>query len=445
MRKQDLRLRMVKQNIVLITIESLRSDFVGYHNPKEPNTPFLDKLSKESFVYKNAIAPGIPTFFHFPSMMTGKLPFTYGYKLGIDDAYENKTIAEVLKQNGYRTIAALGDNPQLYSLYNFNRGFDVYLDGFERSQSDLFLINALWNIKQRLPKKAGGILDYIRATVRILSNSAPPHIPGKELNRVVMGQLKKSKDPFFLWVHYMDIHFPYLTGIDRIHGTLKKISYYKKLMKGVTNMKIEDPKVVELVKGTYRGCIKEMDDALLELHESIRAKYPNTIFIITSDHGEAFMEHGMFCHEALSLYDELIKVPLLINFPSKKKKVFAEVVSTVSLAKTICSLLAIKSETFDGTDLTKDTKDAATNHVSKILYRCISPSIRYQIFDSQTEINGFNELISYTTSDYKYIFEKGDSIEELYDLKKDPKESKNLIKKVSNKIVNEFRDKLKNL
>lgn len=437
---------MPKQNIVLITIESLRADFIGYHNPKEPNTPFLDKLSKESFVYKNAIAPGIPTFFHFPSLMTGRIPFAYGYKLGIDEAYENKTIAEVLKQNGYRTVAVLGDNPQLYSLYNFDRGFDVYLDGFERSQSDLFLINALWNVKQRLPKKAGAILDYVRATVRILSNSAPPHIPGKELNRIVMSELSKnSKDPFFLWVHYMDIHFPYLTGIDRIKGTLKKINYYKKLMEGVTDMRIDDPKIVKFVKETYRGCIKEMNDALLELHESIRAKYPNTIFIITSDHGEAFMEHGMFCHEALSLYDELIKVPLLINFPSKKKKIFTEVVSTVSLAKTICSLLSIRNQEFDGTDITKDKRDKSINHISKILYRCISPSIRFQIFDSQTEVEGFNELLSYTTSDYKYIMGKGGPIEELYDLKKDPGETENIIKKTSENIINEFRERLKKI
>lgn len=434
---------MVKHNSVLITIESLRSDFVGYHNPKESNTPFLDKLSKESFVYKNAIAPGIPTFFHFPSLMTGKSPFTYGYKLGIDEAYDNKTIAEVLKQNGYRTIAVLGDNPQLYSLYNFNRGFDIYLDGFDRSKSDLFVINALWNIKQRVPAKLGQILDYIRATIRILSGSRPPHIPGKDLNKIAISELSKnSKEPFFLWIHYMDIHFPYLSGIDKIHGTLKKIIYYKKLMKSVTNMKIEDPKLVELVRQAYRGCIEQMDEALEKLYESISAKYPNTIFIITSDHGEAFMEHGMFCHEALALYDELIKVPLLIHFPSKKKKMITEVVSTVSLAKTICSLLNIKNDTFDGTDLTKDGKDESINHISRILYKCISPSIRFQIFDNKTQIKGFNELVSYTTSDYKYIVERGGTVEELYNLGKDPSESENIINKTPKKIVNKFRDRL---
>lgn len=437
---------MIKYNIVLITIESLRADFVGYQNPKESNTPFLDKLSKESFVYKNAIAPGIPTFFHFPSLMTGKPPFTYGYKLGIDEAYDSKTIAQVLKQNGYRTVAVLGDNPQLYSLYNFNRGFDIYLDGFERSKSDLFIINTLWNIKQHLPPKPGEILDYIRATIRILSGSPPPHIHGKDLNKIAISELSEnSKEPFFIWVHYMDIHFPYLSGIGRIKGTLKKIIYYKKLMKSVTNMKIDDPKIVELVREAYRGCVEQMDEALGELYESIKAKYRNTIFIITSDHGEAFMEHGMFCHEALALYDELIKVPLLIHFPSKKKKVFTEVVSTISLAKTICSLLNIKNETFDGTDLTKDKKDKSINHISRILYRCISPSIRFQIFDSKTQIEGFNELLSYTTSHYKYIMEKGGTVEELYNLEKDPLENQNIINNAPKKIVNEFRSRLKKI
>lgn len=437
-----------KPNIVLITIESLRADFVGYQNLKEPNTPFMDKLSNESLVYKNAIAPGIPTFFHFPSLMTGKPPFTYGYKLGIDSNERNRTIAEVLRKNGYSTIAVLGDNPQLYSLYNFDRGFDIYLDGFERtSKSDMFMINTLWNIKQQIPSRAGDVLDYFRATTRILSRLPPPHIPGKDLNQQVMNVLSEnSTQPFFLWVHFMDIHFPYLTGIDRIKGTFKKIIYYKKLMTSVKNMKIDSPEIVELVKEAYRGCIQEMDAAFEELYKLLTTKYPDTIFIVTSDHGEAFMEHGMFCHEALSLYDELIKVPLFIHFPSKKKKIIKEVVSTISLAKTICSLLNIKGDIFDGTDITKNQKDdVAINHISKILYRCISPSIRLQIFDNKTEIKGFNELLCYKTSQHKYIMEKGGKLEEFYDLEKDPAEHHNIIDKAPKKLVNEFRQKLKNL
>lgn len=436
-----------RPNIVLITIESLRADFVGYLNSKERNTPFLDTLAQDSLVYQKAIAPGVPTFFHFPFLMTGQMPFTYGYKLGIPDAVGNKTIAEVLRDNGYKTIAVLGNNPQLYSLYNFDRGFDMYLDGSEGiSKSNLFFINSLWNVKQRLPFQAANVLDYLRAAVTILSGATPSHISGKNLNQKIRNIISsQAVEPFFLWVHYMDAHFPYLSGIDRIKGLVKKIFFYKKLVGSITALKIDNPQLIELVKEVYRGGVIKVDEAISELYEGLISLYPQTIFIITSDHGEAFMDHGMFGHEACSLYDELIKVPLLIHLPSKKKKIVKDVVSTISLAKTICSLLNIHIPSFEGIDLTKLNHDVSVNHVSKILFNCISPTLRLQIFDNETEIRGFNELVSYTTSDYKYIVEIGKRREELYHLTTDPKEQKNLIHTIPHSTLSTFRKKVKRI
>lgn len=436
-----------KYNVVLVTIESLRADFVGYQNQQENNTPFLDHLAKKSFIYTNTIVPGTPTFFHFPSLMTGKLPFAYGYKLGIDASEENKTLAEILRQNGYKTIAVIGDTPQLYGIYNFDRGFDIYLDGHEsKSERFMFFINTLWNIRQASPSKIVDVLDYIRAAFKILSGATPPNICAEDLNNKIKRTLREnSTQPFFLWAHYMDAHYPYLGGIDKLDGTFKKILFYKKLITSIKSLKIDNPELINLIKEVYRGGIQNVDTALEKLYKFITTRYPHTIFIITSDHGEAFMEHDMFGHEACSLYNELIKVPLLIHFPSSNKKVIEEVVSTVSLAKTICSILNIKDHTFDGVDLTKSKIDRPINHISKILYNCISPSIRFQIFDAETEIKGFNELLSYTTPQYKYIMERGGDVEELYNLQKDPNEHENIIHKIPKNVLNTLRKKLENL
>ncbi len=216
-------------------------------------------------------------------------------------------------------------------------------------------------------------------------------------------------------------------------------------MTSVKDMKIDNPQLIDQIKDVYGSGVRHLDGIIGKLYELIKARYPNTIIIITSDHGEAFMEHGMFHHEACSLYNELIKVPLLIHFPSKKKKVVKEVVSTVSLAKTICSLLDIKNDAFDGTDLTKKGQDVLENHVSRILYKCISPSIRFQIFDADTEIKGFNELLSYSTSQYKYIIEKGGKVEEFYDLEIDPMETKNIVRTIPKNIRSTLKKKLENL
>lgn len=444
-----------RPNIVLITVDSLRADYIGYQNSKELNTSFLDNLSKESLVYTHAIAPGIPTFFSFPSVMTGKIPFSYGYKLGIDASAENKTIAQVLKENGYTTLAVLADDPTLYKQYNYNRGFDVYEDGQERRMpSTFFLINILWMIRERIPSKIVDILEYIRAVFNVLVNTPDVHILGEDLNEKIKKVLvEHSTTPFFLWVHYQDPHYPYQGGLkkyfftkdNRIIRILKKIMLYKELAVSSRTMKIRNNDLLAIFKEAYRSGIKYVDSVIEGLYTYVSERYSNTIFIITADHGEAFMEHGLYSHEPYSLYHELIGIPLLIHLPSKNGKIVSDVVSTMSLAKTICSFADIKNHNFGGTDISHEERDVIENHVSKILFECRSPTIRFQIFDSETEIRGFNELVSYTTSRYKYIAEVGGKLEELYDLKIDPQEQKNLIGKVPQSILVGFRKKIKQI
>ena len=122
-----------RPNIVLITIDSLRADFVGIYNSEEKNTPFLDSLAKNSYIFKNAIAPANPTFFCFCSILTGTLPFAFGNYLGIPDDKKIKTVAGVLNESGYTTAAFLADSPGLYSIYGYQKGFELYDDGYENT------------------------------------------------------------------------------------------------------------------------------------------------------------------------------------------------------------------------------------------------------------------------------------------------------------------------
>ena len=216
---------MKTYNVVLITIDSLRADFVGYQNPRERNTPFLDKLSKTSLVYTNAIAAGIPTFFSFPSLMMGTVPFSRGYTLGIPDAKNTRTIADVLRDSGYTTLAVLADNPQLYSIYNFNRGFDVYDDGQDRKPEPvLFLINSIWKLRQHIPAKILNFVEYLRAAANVLGGLPPVHIDGFDLNKKAKAAISRTgSKPFFLWLHYQDVHYPYASGMRKVPGLLKKI------------------------------------------------------------------------------------------------------------------------------------------------------------------------------------------------------------------------------
>lgn len=395
---------MLKSNVVLITLDSLRADFVGYLNPKEKNTPFLDSLSKKSYFYTNAICPANPTFFTFCSILTGSLPFEYGSFLGIPNNKRIKTIAEVLKDKGYSTSAFLADSPALYSIYGYDKGFDYYDDGYDPS-----------------------------------SNHS---IPGKKLNEKIKSTFsKKQKEPFFTWLHYMDTHLPFLSGLDdyffqnKTQGErkLKKEVFRRELVKSVKEMRIKDNETTEIFREAYRSCVKYADQSTDEIVSFLRRKYPNTVFIIVSDHGEALMEHGMFGHEPYSLYHELINIPIIINFPSGESVKKTETVSLISLAKTISETVGIDSEKFQGNNLVKDKTFSEVNNITRILYKCRSPHVRLGILDNETEIKGFTELWSFTTPKEKYILEKDGKIEEYYDLSKDPEEKINLMEKNTTK------------
>lgn len=387
---------MLRSNIVLITVDSLRADFVGYQNPKEKNTPFLDSLAKKSCVFTNAIAPANPTFFTFCSIMTGTLPFKFGNYLGIPEEGNIKTLASVMEKNGYHTLAFLGDSPALYSIYGYDLGFNYYDDGY--------------------------------------SDENKHSISGRELNSKVKNYFKDSNEPFFLWLHYMDTHLPFLNGLNDYFFSdessdkraLKKAIFQKELVTSIKEMKIKNHKLTEIFKEAYRSSVKYEDQVLEDIIEFLQNKYPNTIFIIISDHGEALMEHGMFGHEPYSLYNEIIKIPMLIFASSLKPQKIEKTVSLVSLAKTLSALIGIKEPQFQGNNLLEDKTYSPINNISRILYKCRSPHVRLGILDNKTEIKNYAELWSFTTPEEKYIINHENNKEEYYDLKKDPDEKINL-------------------
>lgn len=430
-----------KPNIVLITIDSLRADFVGYQNEKEKNTPFLDSLARKSYAFTNAISTANPTFFCFSSIMTGVLPFTFGKYLGIPDDPKIKTIAEVLKANGYNTYAFLADSPALYSIYGYQRGFDHYDDGYEDTNKVyLSSLEFLWKFREKIPENLLRILEIIRTFIQAIFLSPQHSVPGSKLNKKVMLKFDhQKKEPFFLWLHYMDNHLPYFSGLNKyffqdknpIQKIYNKVIFYKELAISLRKMKIKNYKITEIFREAYRSSVKYTDEYVGKIIVFLKHKYPNTVFIITSDHGEAFMEHGLLGHESFSVYNEVIHVPLIIHIPSAKSKRVAQTVSLVSISKTIAAISGIKVSQFKGNNLLDDKVFSPINNLTRILYKCRNPLARLGILDNKTEIVGYPELWSFTTPQEKYILEKNGKVKEYYSLLNDPGEKRNLIKNKS--------------
>src|SRR5580700_10545643 len=114
-----------KKSIVLVTVDCLRADHVGFMGYERPTSPFLDSLASESFVVPTAIVAGAPTYYSFPAILASRYPLALGRDvLGLGP--DEPTLASVLKQAGYATAAFVAGNPYLGRRFGYDQGFDAF-------------------------------------------------------------------------------------------------------------------------------------------------------------------------------------------------------------------------------------------------------------------------------------------------------------------------------
>src|SRR5437763_3751198 len=111
------------RSLVLITVDCLRADHVGFLGYRSTATPFLDSLSAESFAFTNAIVAGAPTYYSFPAILASRHPLALGRDV-IGLAPGEVNLASVLREAGYATAAFIAGNPYLSSRFGYEQGFD---------------------------------------------------------------------------------------------------------------------------------------------------------------------------------------------------------------------------------------------------------------------------------------------------------------------------------
>jgi len=124
------------RSLVLITVDCLRADHVGFSGYDRKTTPFLDTLASESRVLQNAIVGGTPTYYSFPAIMASRYPLSLGRDV-IGLAPDETALATVLKEVGYPTAAFLAGNPYLSPRFGYDAGFDTFEDFLDAESSAL--------------------------------------------------------------------------------------------------------------------------------------------------------------------------------------------------------------------------------------------------------------------------------------------------------------------
>jgi len=386
--------------VVLISVDTLRADHLSSFGYKLKTTPHINDFFSESIYFNNATSPSSWTLPATMSIMTGLLSskhqvtnkLTINQKNGEIETMKLgnnfKTLAEILKDNGYKTGGFTG-GAGVDGTFGFNRGFDTYFD----------------------KNNFGGFSDSISESLK---------------------WIKENKDnKIFVFLHGYDLHGQYPIEYDRrfvknYQGRLTgSIEEQKSLREeGLFNQKISLTKNdVDFLVALYDEKIQRMDEKLNLFFEEYNkiTNHQKTIFILTSDHGEEFYEHGQIDH-GHSLYNELINVPLIIKLPDVKDKVIInQKVSTLDIFPTIINLLQINIiNKVDGINLFSDI-DNKRQIISETVYR-------YVVNLKSTKSN----------NGWKLIEDLQESKISLFNTIFDPQEKKNLSKKLSKFIPKLF-------
>ena len=413
----------MRSNVILITIDSLRADKLGCLGYNRRITPNLDKIAKEGCLFSQAISVSHSTRTSFPGIFASMYPFVF-LKL-TDKGYMQipegvKTITEVLKEGGYYTLA-FNSNPLLTFYRNYHKGFDHCEGLLEKEKLRIF--------------KSG--LQYVKKL--LFKKPILPYPTPEQVNTRVISLLKKNKKyPFFLWIHHMNVHSPYyppkrfLKGISNNISNSEMIELEQKRTKPDEVTKRDLKKLIDL----YDAEIKYVDyyiGKFIEELKNIGIDFNNTFFIITSDHGEEFKEHGGLGHPA-KLYDELIRVPLIIVGPELNKCIIKEQCSLLSLPPTILSLTLKDSfPDFQGKDLSPLMVHGVGGEKYVISEGC-------EKNEKSNTPRAINKKISCRTLSWKYIYNYNGK-EELYSLTEDPRERVNVVDE-EREVVKEFRKKI---
>jgi arylsulfatase A-like enzyme len=404
-------------NSLLITVDSLRADHVGCYGYERPTTPNVDAMATSASVFESAFAHACATRPSFPTILTSSYPLMYG---GYERLSESRTlISEVFDDAGYRT-GGFHSNAYLNPEFGYGRGFDR----FDGSMTDPSLPARLRQyVKTNLD--SDGILYrtleqfYQTGEKHAGADVGSAYVDADEItDRAIEWLGDGEDDEGFLWVHYMDVHHPYVPPTEHQRAfrddpiddrrAMRLRRKFLERPEEVTDEEFDD--IVDL----YDAEIRFTDAEVGRLLDAIDKRWDDYAVAFTADHGEEFRDHGGFSHRA-TYYDETIHVPLVVDDGEHDGR-FGELVGLLDVAPTLV----------DAADL--DVPENFYGHSLRKLHDDEWP--REHVIGNWADPEG--DTYGVRTEGRKYVSRGGDADpaaaeEELYDLDADPSETTNVV------------------
>jgi len=393
-------------NVILIMVDTLRADRLACYGYPTGRTPHIDRLASDGVRYAQAFSQASWTRPSVATILTGLYPSSHG-AVHKADILPNRvdTLAEMMQRGGYHTVG-MPNNANVAPVFNFQQGFDefhylspAFFFGADEPAAQLAAYNILRLVRERFLARSVDVHNYYQ----------PAEVVTGEARRW-LGTRRPGDRPFFLFLHFMDPHDPYMVHPFNGEGYAR-----------VANPN-PAPEVAARYRALYDGEVAYLDTQLGVLFDDLRARglYDGTLIVLTADHGEEFQEHGGWWH-GTTLYDEQIHVPLIVKPPraAGTARVADELATSLDIAPTILAAAALPvPETLQGHALPINGGSAPA---------------RQSVF-SEEDLEG-NVLHAVRTREWKLITANPDNPrglapEELYDLPADAGEKKNVVQSV---------------
>ncbi len=378
-------------NILLISMDTVRSDHCSVYGYHADTTPRLQRVSEDGACFDLAYSPTSTTGPTHASLFTSQYPMRHGViknGLILDDHFT--TLAERLQDNGYKT-AAVVSSYVLDQKFGYGQGFEFYDDDLDRESS-------------KTPVRSWEGQDVEHGFDR----------PGDEVTRRGLAWLASNRDDsrgFFLFLHYFDAHAPYRPPAP----------FSTRFIPDDSSASSREHEI-----GRYDGGIAFIDaqiGLLLDWLEQEQLQ-SNTIVVIVGDHGEGLGQHGEMRH-GQSVHEELVRVPLLLKWPNQIRAGtrFASPTELLDIAPTLYELVGIDHEEADlkGRNLAPALRGEVSYEAPDrpvFLFR------RHYEAEDQARVRGIAYAVR--EGDWKYFYGPDEKRKELFNLRGDPGELQNV-------------------
>jgi len=268
------------RNIILITVDTLRTDRLGCYGGRRIQTPAFDSLAADGVLFEKAFTPMPLTAPSHATILTGRYPISHGLRLNGTSILSDKetTLAEIARDRGMRTGAVVSCLV-LASRFGLNQGFDLYYDeGISGTAEG----HGLWYNERKAAKSVARAEKWLEA---------------------------ESDRPFFLWLHLFDPHHPY-DPPPPFKQNYKDRPYDGEIV------------YTDRALGRFLAKVKEL------------GLYDDSLIILSGDHGESLGEHLESFHGTF-VYDVTTRVPLIIRAPGGRRGArVTDIASTLDIMPT---------------------------------------------------------------------------------------------------------------